>query len=739
MPNELDQYTLQKQHKAWHRSTSHHNAAQFSLGDAARDLLLTVASVAITSLATIGTLFGPTEALAQSQPVDGEGTRYSAIDPSFEQITVSAERRVTSAYDVPLSLTVIEEPELLRIGADHPSEILNRTPGVLIHRNSGQESLTSIRSPVLTAGAGAGSFLYLQDGVPLRAAGFANVNGLLEAHTEIADALEVIRGPSGAVYGTNAVHGLINVSTGRPGPRNSLFSISGDTIGRVKSTAILDLSDISDEAFVAFSVLDDPGFRADSGVDQQKLTLRHVFRNDRLSATTVFSGVNINQETAGFVRGDDVYLDPVLRRSNPNPEAFRDVRSARLSSRIDVELNDIATLSVTPFARWTDMEFLLFFLPSQALEANSHWSVGFQSALYLDTEKWSAIVGFDVDRTEGDLFEFQSIPTVFSFTQGLHYDYEVSAFELAPFVQLEHRPNDRLTLQAAVRLDRTTYDYDNLTDDGVVGRFLRPADRKDRFVTASPKVSAFYDLNSQLSVYATYARGARPPQTTDLYRLQINQTTDPAEPETIDSGEIGFRGRLSDLGSFSLTGYFMEKRNFFFRDADGFNVSDGKTRHVGVEAEMSVQPIRSLRIDANVSYARHTYRFERLVGGGGDPFSPSEAIVFGDDVDTAPRILAGTRVLWSPEFAPLNVEASWNRVGEYFLDAGNTETYPGHDIFDLRADYALTPSLTGFINLRNIGNRFYAERADFAFGSERYFPGEGRVATFGVRFTPGAG
>jgi len=48
---------------------------------------------------------------------------------------------------------------------------------------------------VLTGGAGAGSFLYLEDGVPLRAAGFANVNGLFEGGTEFANSLDVLKGP----------------------------------------------------------------------------------------------------------------------------------------------------------------------------------------------------------------------------------------------------------------------------------------------------------------------------------------------------------------------------------------------------------------------------------------------------------------------------------------------------------------------------------------------------------------
>ncbi|NWG91111.1 MAG: Plug domain-containing protein, partial [Parvularculaceae bacterium] len=108
-----------------------------------------------------------------------------------DEIIVSAERRDSAKTEAPMSVSIIQGDEILRINADHPAEALNRSAGVLIHRGNGQEHLTAIRSPVLTSGAGAGSFLYLEDNVPLRAAGFANVNGLFEAHTEIAGRIEV--------------------------------------------------------------------------------------------------------------------------------------------------------------------------------------------------------------------------------------------------------------------------------------------------------------------------------------------------------------------------------------------------------------------------------------------------------------------------------------------------------------------------------------------------------------------
>lgn len=647
-----------------------------------------------------------------------------------EEIIVSAERRDQGRSSISASVSVVSREQLLTVMPDHPSEILNRVPGVLIHRGSGQEHLTSIRSPILTGGAGAGSFLFLENNVPLRAAGFANVNGLFEAHTEIAERIEIVRGPSGPLYGANAIHGVINVLGPDPGKDHQLIDGSVDTIGRLKLNGVLSHADNQSSFVLGISVLDDPGFRADSGVDQQKLTLRHSFEEDHISIKTSLSASNLNQETAGFVQGSEAYLDSVLRRSNPNPEAFRDARSVRLSSDVGIKTRDNLTFRITPYARWTQMSFLQHFLPSRALEQNSHYSFGFQSGIYLEPgERLALIAGLDVDRTNGDLSEVQTRPTIFSFTQGTHYDYEIGALSVSPFLSASGRLTPRLTVTAAARMDYTRYDYDNLAQDGIVGRFLRVPDRVNEFTTFSPKFDLRYAVNKG-HLFARYARGARPPQTTDLYRLQINQTNNNVDPETIDAVEVGgyFAG---ERWALNFAAYAMEKENFFFRDADGFNVDDGRTRHIGAELDGSVQFTPEIGANFNLSYGRHTYRFDRPVQSF---IQSAEAITNGNDIDTAPRWLAGIRAYWSPEFAPLRSEIEWVFVDDYFIDASNSRTYPGHNIFHLRTRYHLRNKMAIYLNIRNLFNTFYAERADFAFRSERYFPGEGRVATLGIRF-----
>ncbi|MGW8367584.1 MAG: hypothetical protein ACWGPN_02755, partial [Gammaproteobacteria bacterium] len=60
--------------------------------------------------------------------------------------------------------------------------------------------------------------------------------------------------------------------------------------------------------------------------------------------------------------------------------------------------------------------------------------------------------------------------------------------------------------------------------------------------------------------------------------------------------------------------------------------------------------------------------------------------------------------------------------------------YDGHDLFNLRWQQSLGPRWQVTFRLNNLNNTHYAERADFAFGNYRYFPGRDRTLFIEIGF-----
>ena len=379
------------------------------------------------------------------------------------------------------------------------------------------------------------------------------------------------------------------------------------------------------------------------------------------------------------------------------------------------------------------MDFLQHFLPGTPLEENGQDSFGVLMSWSNDR---SLSAGVDLEWAEGELTEFQENPvdTGSAFLketrpQGFHYNYAVQSSMAAGWLQWQHELPSGLEATAGLRAEYLAYDYNNrmldgnTRDDGTACGFggclyTRPADRSDSFSNLSPEFGLAYKLNERQKLYFRAARGYRAPQATELYRLQKGQTVADLNSETLDSVELGLKGYTDKL-SYEFTVYAMRKQNFIFRDASGFNISDGKTRSAGIESLLRWQFTDDLAISGNLSWARHEYDFNRDLGRG-------EIILKGNEVDTAPPWLGGLRLYWQRN-ANYAAEAEWIYQGGYFLDAANRHRYPGHSLLNLRgwrviADGRHTVSL----RLSNLLDVRYAERADYAFGNYRYFPGAGR-------------
>lgn len=697
-------------------------------------MCLSVVSLVIPACLSIEAAIASTDQSTQADAVD---------EREISEIVVTSQRRQQVKALHAGNISKLDTSIIERVEHQHISELINRVAGTWVVRGSGQEHQTAIRSPVLTGGGSCAGFLYLEDGIPVRPTGFCNVNQFIEIATEQAQSIEVIRGPGNAVYGSNALHGIVNVVMPVPGRADEphiALELGANDFVRARMT----LPFKEDAPWFASAIYtDDGGFREDSGYQQGKIHLKRKWSVTDGEFTAGFTATGLRQETASFIYGEDAYKDPAVNRSNPNPEAFRDVNSQRLYGLWSLSLDDV-DLDVRPYVRHSDMEFMHHELPGQPVEDNGQTSAGVMAAATFEGSKLLTITGLDVEWADAYVRQAQSEPATGSPVQretrpvGRHYDYEVTAFTLAPFIQVSYEPDERLTLGAGLRLEYTHYDYNNLMlagntrDDGSVCGFggclyTRPADRTDSYTNFVPNLSAGYQLNTRSTLYASLARGFRAPQMTELYRLQNGQQVSDLDSETTNSLELGLRtGHESFLAELSV--YTMRKTDSVFRDVEGYNVSGARSRHRGIELELDWQIAAAWYFSTNVSYARHSYDFDYTPKRG-------ESFVKGNEIDTAPRWLASAELRYTPVsrwWAALN----WNLLGEYYLEPLNRFTYPGHQLFSLRAGTELGSRFELVFRLNNIMDTSVADRADFGSGDYRYLPGRGRELFVEVRYFP---
>ncbi len=673
----------------------------------------------------------------------------------LDAVVVTAARRSQPLLEAAASISSLDMATLREQGATHAADLLNRVPGVYLQRGSGHESLTAIRSPVLTGAGACSAFLVLDDGLPLRPPGFCNVNELFELNTSQAGAIEVLRGPGGAPHGANAVHGIVNVRSPNAADMEPLRVALGFGPNRwqeLKFATAPGARRATGESprVAAYGQLThDGGFRADAAVTDAKLNLLLDRSLAQGQLRLRLSGTRLDQQTAGFISGLDAYRDPALRRSNPNPEAFRDAWSGRALASWTRDgcagcRDEIATM-----LRASGMQFLQHFLLGKPLERNGQQSLAFSASRErpwgrggVDADA-TLRFGIDLDLARIDLEETQQGPTLEGSAAarairpaGRHYDYAVDAASLAAHVSGFWNATERLRVGAALRSESTGYRYDNrmldgnTRDDGVACAFggclySRPADRTDRFDNLSARLEATLRTSPIDRLYAVAANGFRPPETSELYRLQRQQSVAQLSVERIESLEFGWRRRSERLTG-QLAAFAMRKRDSVLRDSNGFSLSGGRTRHVGLEYQATVKLSKGWNAGVSGSVARHSYDFSRIIEGG-------ESVVAGNDVDTAPRQLHRLELDWSGPRG-LHASAELRHVGRYFLDAENLRGYPGHTVVDLRLVGTPVAGWEVALQARNLLDRSYADRADFAQGSYRYFPAPGREFLLRIEF-----
>jgi len=659
-----------------------------------------------------------------------------------EQILVTASRLPESASMLPLSWSSVDAQDVAFTAAVHINEIMQRVPGAWIARGNGQESLPSLRSPVLTGAGSCGAFFMAADGISLRAPGFCNVNQLFDANSVQAGSIEVIKGPATALFGSNAMHGVINLISAAPSETlDHRASVEVGPHDYYRGKYRYGNTHGAHGVSVNINLTSDGGYKDDSGYDQQKATLRHDYAGSTWSISSVLDAANLDQDTAGYIQGFEAYKDEDLKDTNPFPDAYRDAWSVRLHSTASRLLDDSTTLVITPYFRDNSMEFLQHFLPWQSVEENGHRSFGLRLTANTVTPDFSWINGVDLEYTDAWLQETQDEPFSPNQPAGLHYDYQVDATVAALYSQLRMPLATNWELNGGMRYEYTEYDYNNRTTDGpacgpdaTACRFYRPADRNDHFNEVSLNAGLAYAFSENHMGYLRVARGYRAPQATELYRLQAGQEEADLEPERIVSLEVGMRGNTAAL-HYSIALYSMEKDQVIFQDSDRQNISGAETSHRGVELSFDYRLGQNWVLDLQASVARHGYESAtQLLGSSGN--------IKGNDIDTSPEVFGSARLHWdTTELLGRDsvAQLEWIYMDSYYIEPDNQHRYDGHSLLNLRFSSSLGKRLDASLRITNLLDEDYAERADFGFGNYRYFVGEprGLYLQLDYRFGPG--
>ena len=674
---------------------------------------------------------------------DNAGAQVVAATP-LPEVSVTGTREKELLSETPVSVGVIRPEAIREVKPTHPSQIISQVPGAAVAITNGEGHTTAIRQPFTTGPV----YLFLEDGIPIRATGFFNHNALYEINIPMAGGIEVVRGPGTALYGSDAIGGIINVLTPTP-PLKPEASVSADVGSNGWRRLLMSGGNGNAEnAWLAnINMTHTDGWRDKTAYDRQSGGLRwDKDLSDGQTLKSILSFSRVNQETGA--NSPLTYTDYLFNpKINYLPVAYRKVEALRISTNYEREWGN-SLLSLTPYFRDDSMDLLASFNlnsdPTIALTQNqsfglmAKWRQDFPQAM-----RARLIAGVDLDVSPGGRREDRLNLTTsgagasrYSLAYTVNrrvYDYDVTYKGVSPYLHGEFSPTQRLRVTGGVRYDALSYDFTNNFAVGTVtpgaGVFYgQAANTTSNFKHLSPKLGATFALTEKVSLYTDYNHGFRAPSEGQLYRPSVSTTaalalaaSDAAlqlKPIKVDQVELGIRGEVAGA-SYNLVAYNLIKRDDIVSFTNTTtnvhtNVNAGRTSHRGVEAGIGAPLVDRLRLDIAYSYAKHKYE---------EWYTSTTANLNGFEMESAPRLLGNSRLTWAPT-STVSAQLEWVQIGRYWVDAGHTKPqYSGHDLFNLRASWSVAKQTALFAKVDNLQNRRFADSASVTSNTAVFSPG----------------
>ena len=136
----------------------------------------------------------------------GQAKQPNLNDSALQTVIATANKSKEKRINAPIAISLLGKQQIQEAKAPRIDFLLNKVSGVYMPTIGNEQHMMSIRQPISLKGL----YLYLEDGLPIRTSGLFSNNALIEINTAAIQQIEVIKGPASALYGAEAIGGVIN-------------------------------------------------------------------------------------------------------------------------------------------------------------------------------------------------------------------------------------------------------------------------------------------------------------------------------------------------------------------------------------------------------------------------------------------------------------------------------------------------------------------------------------------------
>ncbi|MFC1454371.1 TonB-dependent receptor [Verrucomicrobiota bacterium] len=633
-----------------------------------------------------------------------------------DEIVVSASRDRRTSSEIPANVTVLESADIDRAGTVSVVEPLRNLDGILFRSYSGEESQAEISMRGFGENS-QGRVLILLDGRRLNRPDMQNINWS-QIPINTIERIEILRGPQTALYGDNAVAGVINIITkkGTPVPEISISALAGSY--GLNSARIGLSAGFSDLLLTA----------------NGERTQADGYR-DRSSYLTwggrVGAGYDINPDNnlSLSIAYDQLYaqlpgpLSKAEMDDNPRQSLNPDDDSKRKYAMVDAAWKSI----------WSDsarFDIGAFYANSSMDSHMTSWlsfadvginSVGLTPRFTLDNEllyhRNTFLVGFDgyLDYLKSDRYNDPQ-------KAGPDTSADVNRSDIALYARNEHYFTEYLMLGLGARQEQCRIAADVNSDD-----VNEVHDNKTHNANAFD-VSLNYLIGKMSKVFARASTVFRFPfvdEQVSYVGYGADKMYNNLEKEQGQNYEIGTEIKGPSTLSLNATLFLLNMQNEIAYNGVTFsNENMDNTRRQGAELSAS-------------------YLFAEVLTLFGNYTLVNASFTSGDNKDNKVPLVPENKVSAGLKYAlPFNfsIEGVFTYIDNQYLGSDNAnagDKLAGYALTDLALRFKpkILSSFEVFIGVDNVFNNHYAGVGYWAWQSAYYYPSADRTYKAGLAFS----